>query len=240
MNNKIFSATVLTLFPEIFPGFLGHSLTGKALEKGLWSLAAVNPRDFAADAHKTVDDTPFGGGAGMVMKPDVLSRALESCRPHGKLFYLSPRGAPLTQARVTELAQEEKLTLLCGRYEGVDQRLLDAYAIEEISIGDYILTGGEQAAMILLDAVVRQLPSVLGNADTHDEESFTHGLLEYPHYTRPASWTDMAGMERAVPDVLLSGHHANITKWRREQSEKLTQDRRPDLWQAYLAGRQER
>lgn len=231
----MFYAQLITLFPEIFPGFLGHSLTGKALEKGLWSFTTLNPRDFATDAHKTVDDTPFGGGAGMVMKPDVLSRTLESCRPHGKLVYLSPRGRALTQSIVVELAREEKLTLLCGRYEGVDQRLLDAYDIEEISIGDYILTGGEQAAMILLDAVVRQLPSVLGNAGTHDEESFTHGLLEYPHYTRPACWTDTNGVQRDVPDVLTSGHHAKITQWRREQSEKLTAARRADLWQAYLA-----
>jgi tRNA (guanine37-N1)-methyltransferase len=233
MNKNNFHATLITLFPEIFPGFLGHSLTGKALERGLWSITAVTPRDFATDAHKTVDDAPFGGGAGMVMKPDVLARTLDHVAPHGRLIYMSPRGTPLTQNLVAELAAEEKLTILCGRYEGIDQRLLDAYDVEEISIGDYILTGGEQAAMILLDAVVRQLPEVLGNAGTHDEESFTDGLLEYPHYTRPAVWTDPQGIERAVPDVLTSGHHANIVKWRRQQSEDLTRARRPDLWAAY-------
>ena len=235
MNRKGFSAKIVTLFPEIFPGFLGHSLTGKALEKGLWSVETINPRDYATDVHKTVDDAPFGGGAGMVMKPDVLSRTIEATKPHGTIFYMSPRGAPLTQGRVEQLAQTDGLTLLCGRYEGVDQRLLDAYAIEEISIGDYILTGGEQAAMILLDAVVRQLPEVLGNAGTHDEESFTGGLLEYPHYTRPASWTDPAGVQRDVPEVLTSGHHARITQWRRQQAEDLTRARRPDLWAAYQA-----
>ncbi len=229
----LFSATLITLFPELFPGFLGHSLTGRALEKGLWSINTVTPRDFAGDVHRTVDDAPFGGGAGMVMKPDVLSRTLDSVAPHGRLMYMSPRGRPLTQTRVEQLAQEDHLTILCGRYEGVDQRLLDAYQIEEISIGDYILTGGEQAAMILLDAVVRQLPEVLGNAGTHDEESFTHGLLEYPHYTRPAVWVDPQGIERAVPDILTSGHHAKITQWRRAESEALTQERRPDLWAAY-------
>lgn len=231
----MFRARVITLFPEIFPGFLGHSLTGKALERGLWSVETVNPRDHATDVHKTVDDAPFGGGAGMVMKPDVLSRTIEATAPHGKIFYLSPRGTPLTQARVEALAKTDGLTLLCGRYEGVDQRLLDAYDIEEISIGDYILTGGEQAAMILLDAVVRQLPAVLGNAGTHDEESFTDGLLEYPHYTRPASWTDPNGVPRDVPEVLTSGHHARITQWRRQQAEALTRARRPDLWAAYQA-----
>ena len=233
MSKTAFSATIITLFPELFPGFLGHSLTGKALEKGLWSIDTVNPRDFTTDVHKTVDDTPFGGGAGMVMKPDVLSKALQSCTPHGKLVYMSPRGKPLTQARVEEFAQLEHMTILCGRYEGVDQRLLDAYEIEEVSIGDYILTGGEQAAMIMLDAVVRQLPEVLGNQGTHDEESFTHGLLEYPHYTRPAEWVDQNGTAHRVPDELLSGHHANIEKWRRQQAEALTKQRRPDLWEAY-------
>lgn len=237
MNQKQFSATVITLFPELFPGFLGHSLTGKALERGLWSYRAVTPRDFAEDVHKTVDDAPFGGGAGMVMKPDVLARTLESCKPHGKLVYMSPRGTPLTQARVEEFTQLDHMTILCGRYEGVDQRVLDAYAIEEISIGDYVLTGGEQAAMIMLDAILRLVPSVLGNQGTHDEESFTDGLLEYPHYTRPASWVDPMGETRDVPAVLTSGHHAKITQWRREQGESLTAERRPDLWAAYQATR---
>lgn len=235
MNRKPFSATFITLFPELFPGFLGHSLTGKALERGLWSYRAVTPRDFAEDVHKTVDDAPFGGGAGMVMKPDVLSRTLDAVGPHGKLVYMSPRGLPLTQRRVEEFAQLDHMTILCGRYEGVDQRVLDAYAIEEISIGDYVLTGGEQAALVMLDAILRLVPGVLGNHGTHDEESFTDGLLEYPHYTRPAQWIDPAGQTRDVPDVLTSGHHANITAWRRTQAESLTEARRPDLWAAYLA-----
>lgn len=237
MDKKTFSATVITLFPELFPGFLGHSLTGKALEKGLWSYTAVTPRDFASDAHRTVDDAPFGGGAGMVMKPDVLSRTLEAVKPHGKLVYMSPRGIPLTQKRVEEFAQLEHMTILCGRYEGVDQRVLDAYAIEEISIGDYVLTGGEQAAMIMLDAILRLVPAVLGNQGTHDEESFTDGLLEYPHYTRPSSWVDPMGVTRDVPEVLTSGHHAKIVAWRRAQGESLTAERRADLWAAYQAAR---
>ncbi len=228
-----FHIKFLSLFPEIFPGFLGQSLTGKALEKGIWSFETVNPRDFAADLHKTVDDTPFGGGAGMVMKPDVLSRTLEAHKPLGRFIYMSPRGKPLTQKLAQELTQESLLTILCGRYEGVDQRLLEAYEAEEISIGDYVLTGGEQAAMILLDAVIRLLPDVLGNAETHDEESFENGLLEYPHYTRPAAWTDPAGVVRMVPDVLTSGHHARIKEWHLTESEALTRARRPDLWKKY-------
>lgn len=237
MNDKRFSATLVTLFPELFPGFLGHSLTGKALEKGLWHYRAVTPRDYADDVHKTVDDAPFGGGAGMVMKPDVVSRTLEALRPYGKIVYMSPRGLPLTQKRIEEFAQLEHMTILCGRYEGVDQRILDAYDIEEVSIGDYVLTGGEQAAMIMLDAILRLVPGVLGNQGTHDEESFTDGLLEYPHYTRPAQWVDVSGVQRDVPDVLTSGHHAKITQWRREQAESLTKARRPDLWAAYVAAK---
>lgn len=230
-----FHARILTLFPEMFPGFLGHSLSGKALEKGLWSLETVQIRDFTTDNHKTVDDTPFGGGAGMVMKPDVLDRALAAQQPVGRFIYMTPRGKPLTQALVRDLAQEPRLTILCGRYEGVDQRLLDAYKAEEICIGDYVLSGGEQAAMILLDACVRILPDVLGNMETHDEESFENGLLEYPHYTRPALWTGPDGVERGIPETLMSGHHAKIAKWRQEQSEAITQERRPDLWDKYRA-----
>lgn len=222
-------AHILTLFPELFPGPLGHSITGRALEKGLWSIDALSIRDFAQDKHKTVDDVPFGGGAGMVMKPDIIERALLSIPQRGHLIYMSPRGTPLTQSLVKELAQEPALTILCGRYEGVDQRVLDAYGFEEISIGDYVLTGGEMAAHILLDATVRLLPGVLGNDTTTDEESFSNGLLEYPHYTRPALWTDATGQERTVPEVLTSGHHANVAKWRHEQSLELTKERRPDL-----------
>ncbi|MBI1216553.1 MAG: tRNA (guanosine(37)-N1)-methyltransferase TrmD [Alphaproteobacteria bacterium] len=228
-----FNVKILTLFPEMFPGHLGLSLAGKALEKDLWSLETVNPRYYATDLHKTVDDAPFGGGAGMVMKPDILSNALQAHLPLGRFIYMSPRGKPLTQALAQELAGEDLLTILCGRYEGVDQRLLDAYKAEEISIGDYVLSGGEQAAMVLLDAIIRLLPGVVGNSETHDEESFSGGLLEYPHYTRPAEWTGPDGETRGVPEVLSSGHHAKIKAWRLQQSEALTRERRPDLWEKY-------
>ena len=234
MKQAPFAVTVLTLFPEMFPGPLGTALSGKALEKGLWSLRAVNIRDFTTDVHKTVDDTPFGGGAGMVMKPDILAKTIEGTRPHGRLIYLSPRGRPLTQKLVEELSAEPTLTLLCGRYEGVDQRVLDAYTIEEISIGDFVLSGGEIAALILIDACVRLLPGVMGNAATINEESFSHGLLEYPHYTRPAVWTDPSGVTRNVPEVLISGHHEKISQWRKQQAEQLTKERRPDLWEIFL------
>lgn len=217
----------------MFPGFLGQSLSGKALEKNIWSLETVQLRDFATDNHKTVDDTPFGGGAGMVMKPDILSKALEAHQPLGRFIYMSPRGKPLTQKIALELSQEKQLSILCGRYEGVDQRLLDAYQAEEISIGDYVLSGGEQAAMIMLDACIRLLPDVLGNADTHSEESFSNGLLEYPHYTRPAEWISPDGVTRTVPEILTSGHHAKVNEWRLKESERLTQVRRPDLWDIY-------
>ncbi len=229
MTDTKFNIKVLTLFPEIFPGFLGTSLSGKALEKNIWSLDVVNIRDYTTNNHKTVDDTPFGGGAGMVMKPDVLSDALEANKPLGRFIYMSPRGKPLTQKLARELAQEPQLTILCGRYEGVDQRLLNAYNAEEISIGDYVLSGGDQAAMIMLDACVRLLPDVIGNVDTHSEESFENGLLEYPHYTRPAEWVDAEGVERNVPEILTSGHHGKIDEWRKEQSLKITRKNRPDL-----------
>lgn len=224
---------IMTLFPEMFPGFLGLALSGKAMEKNIWSFQTFNPRAFATDNHKTVDDTPFGGGAGMVMKPDILSKALEAHTPHGRMIYMSPRGKPLSQALVKELTQEKQLTIICGRYEGVDQRLLDAYNVEEISIGDYVLSGGEQAAMIMLDAIIRTLPDAIGNAGTHDEESFSNGLLEYPHYTRPAEWVSPDGITRKVPDVLTSGHHAKVGDWRLDQSKRLTEARRPDLWDKY-------
>ncbi|MBL8637901.1 MAG: tRNA (guanosine(37)-N1)-methyltransferase TrmD [Alphaproteobacteria bacterium] len=225
---------ILTLFPDMFPGPLGESITGRALSKGVWSLHPVNIRDFASDKHKTVDDVPFGGGAGMVMKPDVLESALLSIPPSRRI-YLSPRGQPLTQALAQELSQEPALTLLCGRYEGVDQRFLDSYGFEEISIGDYVLTGGELAAYVLMDALIRLLPGGVGNETTPDEESFSDGLLEYPHFTRPALWTDQSGKTHAVPDVLTSGHHGNVAKWRLEQAQELTKTRRPDLWRDYLS-----
>jgi tRNA (guanine37-N1)-methyltransferase len=221
---------ILTLFPELFPGPLGHSITGRALAQNIWSFNAVNIRDYAVDnKHKTVDDVPFGGGAGMVMKPDVVERALLSLPQAGRKIYLSPRGRVLNQALVKELSREPVLTLLCGRYEGVDQRVLDAHGFEEISIGDYVLTGGEMAAHILMDACIRLLDGAVGNADTPIEESFSDGLLEYPHYTRPALWVDATGAEHPVPDILTSGHHENVKKWRLEQSLSLTKARRPEL-----------
>ncbi len=217
-------ATVLTLFPPMFPGPLGQSLAGRALSAGLWRLEIQDIRDAAADRHRTVDDTPFGGGAGMVMRPDVLDAAIgpDDGRP---LLYLSPRGPQLTQKRVRDLAAGPGVRLVCGRYEGVDQRVLDARGIEEVSVGDYVLSGGELPALVLLDACVRLLPGVMGAEASAEDESFSAGLLEYPHYTRPAEWRG-----RAVPGVLLSGHHAAIAAWRREQAEQITRARRPDLW----------
>ena len=227
-NQKPWRVTALTLFPEMFPGPLGHSLAGKALEAVLWSLEALDIRGFASDKHRTVDDAPFGGGAGMVMRADVVDAAIEVAPPVGPLVYLTPRGVPLTQARAKALAAGPGVTLLCGRYEGVDQRVLDARDVEEISIGDFVLSGGEAAALIILDVCVRLLPGVMGGAESLDEESFENGLLEYPHYTRPRVWS---GME--PPGVLLSGDHGRVAAWRREQSEAATRLRRPDLWATY-------
>lgn len=223
---------ILTLFPDMFPGCLGQSLAGKALERGDWSYTGVNIRDFAEGVHKSVDDTPYGGGAGMVMRPDVIEKALLSMPSGGRKIYLSPRGKPLTQDLVKELSATPEITLLCGRYEGVDQRVLDAYGFEEVSIGDYVLSGGEPAALIMMDACIRLLPGVMGNEDTPDHESFgsaTGGLLEYPHYTRPARWTTENGQTLDVPEVLQSGHHEKIKDWREEQSLAITKARRPDL-----------
>ena len=220
---------LLTLFPDMFPAMLGQSLSGRALEDQKWSYSALNIRDFAPDKHKTVDDTPFGGGAGMVMRPDVIEAALLSLPGPGRKIYMSPRGRVLDQTLVQELATEPVLTILCGRYEGVDQRVLDAHGFEEISIGDYVLSGGEPAAMILMDACIRLLPGVMGNVETAGEESFSDGLLEYPHYTRPADWTNAAGEILSVPEILRSGDHGKVAKWRREQSLALTRQRRPDL-----------
>lgn len=223
---------LLTLFPDMFPGMLGQSLAGKALMRGDWSFNAVNIRDYATDNHKTVDDTPYGGGAGMVMRADIIESALLSVQKPGRKIYLSPRGKVFNQALAKELSQEENITLLCGRYEGVDQRVLDAHDFEEISIGDYVLSGGEPAALILMDACIRLLDGVMGNVETADNESFctnTGGLLEYPHYTRPAEWTAQNGETYTVPDVLRGGHHADIDKWREEESLKITNVVRPDL-----------
>ncbi|WP_048644781.1 tRNA (guanosine(37)-N1)-methyltransferase TrmD [Nitratireductor soli] len=226
-----FRATVLSLYPEMFPGPLDLSLAGKAREAGLWSLEAVQIRDFATSKHRNVDDTPAGGGAGMVMRADVLARALDhvagpqDARP--KLL-MSPRGRPLDQGRVRQLATGPGAVILCGRFEGVDQRLIEARALEEVSIGDYVLSGGEPAALVLLDAVIRLLPGVMGNEQSGEEESFEGGLLEHPQYTRPQLFE-----ERPIPEVLLSGNHAKIAAWRRAEAERLTRERRPDLWAAY-------
>lgn len=222
-----FKATVLTLYPEMFPGHLGTSLAGKALDEQKWSLDAVQIRDFAEGRHRNVDDTPAGGGAGMVMRADVLARAIDAVSPAGDprpRLLMSPRGRPLTQATVRDLAAGPGAVILCGRFEGVDQRLIEGRGLSEVSIGDYILSGGEPAALVLLDAVVRLLPGVMGNEASGEEESFENGLLEHPHYTRPAEWEG-----RTIPEVLTSGNHAKIAKWRREQAEKLTAGRRPDL-----------
>jgi tRNA (guanine37-N1)-methyltransferase len=227
--SETWRATVLTIFPEMFPGPLGLSLAGKALADGKWGLNVIDIRDFASDKHRSVDDTPAGGGAGMVMRADIAAAAIDAARAgasaHTPTLYLTPRGRPLSQARVRELAQGPGAILLCGRFEGVDQRVLDARNIEEISIGDYVLSGGELAAQVLIDACVRLLPGVAGNEGSLAEESFASGLLEYPHYTRPREWEG-----HAIPDVLLSGDHQKIAQWRREQAEKLTKTRRPDLW----------
>lgn len=222
-----FHINLITLFPEMFPGYLGHSLAGRALERGDWSFNAVQIRDFGEGKHQTVDDTPFGGGAGMVMRADIVEKALLSVPDAGRKIYMSPRGKVLNQEMVKELSGEQTLTILCGRYEGVDQRVLDAHGFEEISVGDYVLSGGEVAALTMMDACIRLLPGVMGNEATPDAESFgseTGGLLEYPHYTRPAEWNGMH-----VPDVLKSGNHAEIAKWRGAQSLEITQKRRPDL-----------
>lgn len=228
--------TVLTLFPAMFPGPVGQSLAGKALETGKWRLRALDIREFARDKHRSVDDTPFGGGAGMVMRPDVLDRAIRAAhRPGHRLIYLSPRGRLLTQDWAAELSQSAGLTLVCGRFEGVDERVLAANAAEEMSVGDYVLSGGEPAALVLIDACVRLLPGVMGNTETVSEESFTDGLLEYPHYTRPALWRDGEEREWSVPEVLVSGHHEKVKAWRRAEAERLTRERRPDLWARYKA-----
>ncbi len=225
--SRPWTATVLTLFPEMFPGPLGFSLAGKALERGIWRLDAVQIRDFARDRHQTVDDAPFGGGAGMVMRPDVIARAVDGvvqAGAPGPLVYLTPRGERLRQEKVREWAEGSGLVLLCGRYEGVDQRVIEARGMLEVSIGDFVLSGGEIAAMAVIDACVRLLPDVVGDRASVEEESFSEGLLEYPHYTRPQIFEG-----RPVPEVLLSGHHARIREWRRRRALEVTRERRPDL-----------
>lgn len=230
MADTRWTAVVLTLFPQMFPGPLGHSLAGKGLAEGKWALHTLDIRDFARDKHRSVDDVPFGGGAGMVLRPDVADAALETAvgmAPAGaRLIYLSPRGRRFDQALADEFAAGPGVVMLCGRYEGLDERVIEARALEEVSLGDFVLSGGEPAAIAMLDACVRLLPGVMGAADSAAEESHgAEGLLEYPHYTRPAVWQG-----RAIPEVLLSGHHAEIARWRRAESERITKERRPDLW----------
>jgi len=227
-----FAATVLTLYPEMFPGPLGTSLAGRAMDTGTWSMDAVQIRDFAIDKHRTVDDTPAGGGAGMVLKADVLASAIDHARslhPDSPVIAMTPRGKPLTQARVRELAAGPGVTVLCGRFEGFDERIFEGREVEEVSVGDVILSGGEVGALLLLDACIRLLPGVMGAASSGVEESFESGLLEYPHYTRPVEWEG-----RTIPEVLRSGDHAKIAAWRKRRSEQDTRLRRPDLWERHI------
>ena len=222
-------ARIFTLYPEFFPGPLGKGLYGKALAEEIWKLETINIRDYAIDKHKTVDDTTYGGGSGMLIKPDVLANSLDkNLNSKEKIIYLSPKGKLLNQKLAKELSKEKTINLICGHFEGVDQRVIDSRNIEEVSIGDFVLSGGESAAFVMLDAIIRLLPGVLGNETSVDEESFENGLLEYPQYTKPQIWE-----EKTVPDVLLSGDHAKIKDWRLSQSEAITRARRPDLWQKY-------
>ena len=223
-----FAATILTLYPDMFPGPLGASLAGRALAEHIWSLNAVNIRDFATDKHRTVDDTPAGGGAGMVLRADVLAAAIDSVADQRPILAMTPRGVPLTQARVRQLACGPGAIILCGRFEGFDERIFDARSIEQVSIGDYVLSGGEMGALVLLDACIRLLPGVMGAASSGDDESFESGLLEYPQYTRPVEWEG-----RTIPEVLRSGDHARISAWRKHMAETDTRLRRPDLWERH-------
>jgi tRNA (guanine37-N1)-methyltransferase len=230
-----FHATVLTLYPEMFPGPLGVSLAGRAREEGTWDLEAIQIRDFAADKHRTVDDTPAGGGAGMVLRVDVLAKTIDHARslnPSAPVIAMTPRGKPLTQARIRELAAGPGVIVLCGRFEGFDERIFAGRGVEEVSVGDIVLSGGEPAALMLLDACIRLLPGVMGAASSGAEESFENGLLEYPHYTRPPEWEG-----RTIPEVLRSGDHAKIAAWRKLQSEVDTRLRRPDLWERHEGAR---
>lgn len=231
---NVWKAKIITLFPTAFPGVLGESLTGKALQEGLWQLEMVDLRRFGKGKHRNVDDTPAGGGAGMVLRPDVLGEAIdhtmEGTTGNWPLIYLSPRGKPMNQQMMQGLARCDGMTLLCGRFEGVDERVLEHYGIQEVSLGDFVMTGGEIAAQALIDATVRLIPGVLGNQASTEEESFSSGLLEHPQYTRPAEWKD-----RKIPDVLMSGHHGKVAEWRQQMSEEITRTRRPDLWAAHQA-----
>ena len=230
------TAQIITLFPQAFPGVLGESLTGKALKDGLWQLQPIDLRPYGEGKHRNVDDTPAGGGAGMVLRPDIVGRAIDDAKARAKgvtpVIYLSPRGRRFDQALARELSRADGVILLCGRFEGVDERVLEDHEVLEVSLGDFVLTGGEIAAQALIDATVRLIPRVLGNQASTEEESFSHGLLEHPQYTKPALWKG-----RAIPEILLSGHHAKITDWRRTMAERLTKERRPDLWRAYCEDR---
>ena len=222
-------AQIFTLYPELFPGPLNKGLYGKALSNNIWNLKIVNIRDYSSDKHKTVDDTPFGGGSGMLIKPDVLANSLDqNVKPNEKIYYLTPKGKLFSQKLAKKLSKEKTINLICGHFEGVDQRVIDTRNIEELSIGDYVLSGGETAALVVLDSILRLIPGVLGNDQSISEESFENGLLEYPQYTKPQIWE-----KKSVPEVLLSGDHAKIKDWRLSQSEAITRDRRPDLWQKY-------
>ena len=236
----LWTARVVTLFPEMFPGPLGTSLAGRGLDRGDWALQTIDIRRFAEDRHATVDDAPMGGGAGMVIRPDVVDGALTTARSAGgRVLHLTPRGRLFDQALARTLATEPMVVFLCGRYEGIDQRVLDAHAVEDVSLGDFVLSGGEPAAICMIDSIVRLLPGIMGNQASTVEESFGDGetadLLEYPHYTRPAIWRGWDGVERAVPNVLLSGHHARVHAWRLAEAKRVTEERRPDLWQRYRA-----
>lgn len=237
--DPIFTAQVLTLFPDMFPGCLGQSLAGKGLKEGIWGLKTLDIRDFSSDKHRSVDDTPAGGGPGLVMRADILGRAIDAARaeasPEWPLVYMSPRGKRFDQSEAKRWQHAGGVTLLCGRFEGVDERVLEARQVEEISVGDFVLSGGEPAALVMLDAVVRLLPGIMGAADTLDEESFESGLLEYPQYTRPAVWEG-----REIPEVLTSGHHKRVAQWRREKAEEITRIRRPDLWSTYVRDNEEK
>jgi tRNA (guanine37-N1)-methyltransferase len=228
MTEFCWTAKVLTLFPDMFPGPLGFSLAGKALDKGLWAIETTDIRKFSSDKHSTVDDAPFGGGPGMVMRADIVGNALDAANLQSRAIYLTPRGKPLDQKRVRALASDPEIAILCGRFEGVDERVLDRHDLEQVSLGDFVLSGGEPAAISLIDACVRLLPGVIGKEKSLQDESFEGGLLEYPHYTRPVDWQG-----QKVPELLLSGHHQKIKSWRREAAIRITQERRPDLWKRY-------
>ena len=225
----MFQVKIFTLYPDFFPGILSKGIYGRAIEKSLWNLDVINIRDYAKDKHKTVDDTPYGGGEGMVLKPDVVAKALDqNLKKNEKIIYLTPKGKTFDQNKAKKFLNEKKINILCGHFEGIDQRVIESRGIEEISIGDYILSGGETAAYVILDSILRLVPGVLGNENSYKDESFENGLLEYPQYTKPQIWE-----KTPVPEVLLSGDHSKIKDWRLSQSEAITRVRRPDLWEKY-------